>query len=267
MSAFEALLLGFVQGITEFLPISSTGHLILLREILSIQTEFGLTVDATFHFATAFAVLLYFRKDLWMLALSLWKKAQGIPLEKDMRILFYSLAFGTVPAVIAGVFFEEAMDTIFRNTHLVAWILIAGSFLFLLAEYVSKKQKEFTELSIRKGLLIGFFQALALVPGVSRSGATISGGMLLGLTREKAARFSFLLSLPIILGAGSKKLLELGTTGVAQSEWFTIGLGALMAFASGLACIHFLMRFLKNNTLHVFVVYRMLLALIVLLVM
>jgi undecaprenyl-diphosphatase len=264
MSVFDALLLGLVQGITEFLPVSSTGHLILVRELLGIQTELGLAVDATFHFATAFAVLLYFRKDLQMLTLGLWRRMQGLTLEREVSVLFFALTLGTIPAVVVGVLFEDTMDTIFRNAHLVAWVLILGSFLFVLAEYVSKKQSQYKELTAQKGVLIGLFQALALIPGISRSGATISGGMLLGLTREKSARFAFLLSFPIILGAGSKKLLELGSAGVTQNEWFTILLGALTAFIAGIACIHFLMKFLKNNTLYVFVVYRILLALTVL---
>lgn len=263
MSPLESIFLGIVQGITEFLPVSSTGHLILVREFFGIQTEFGLAVDATFHFATALAVLLYFRKDLLHLAHSLLKKVQGVPMEKEMSILFFALALGTIPGVIAGLFLEDTMDTFFRDAHLVAWVLIITSFLFVLAEYVTKKYAEHTELTVQKGVVIGLFQALALIPGTSRSGATISGGMLLGLTREASARFAFLLSFPIILGAGAKKILDLGSAGVIQQEWLVLGLGALSAFVAGIASIHYLLKFLKNNTLYVFVLYRILLALVV----
>jgi undecaprenyl-diphosphatase len=263
MSAFESIFLGLVQGITEFLPVSSTGHLILVREFFGIQTEFGLAVDATFHFATALAVLLYFRKDLFQLAHALIKRVQGVPMEKEMNILFFALALGTIPGVIAGLFLEDTMDTLFRDAHLVAWVLIITSFLFVLAEYVTKRYTEHKELTIQKGVVIGFFQALALIPGTSRSGATISGGMLLGLTREASARFAFLLSFPIIIGGGSKKILELGSAGVMHQEWFIIGLGALTAFTAGIASIHYLLKFLRNNTLYVFVIYRILLAIVV----
>lgn len=260
MTHFDALLLGLIQGITEFLPVSSTGHLIIARALLGIETELELSVDALFHFATAFAVLLYFRKDLISLAKSFWDRLHGIPFENGNRVLFLALLFGTIPAVVAGLLLEDTMDTLFRDPHLVAWVLIAGSLLFVVAEYVTKHTSHHTELTVRKGVYVGFFQALALLPGMSRSGATISGGMLLGLSRERAARFAFLLSFPIIIGAGSKKLLELSSAGVGQGEWLTIGVGVFAAFASGIACIHFLMRFLKNHTLYVFVVYRILLA-------
>ncbi len=265
MSFFEAIILGTVQGITEFLPVSSTGHLIIARDLLGLQTELGLTIDATLHFATAFAVLIYFRKDLLQLATSIFNKLKGVAMERDMTILFYAIMLGTIPGVIAGMMLEEKMETTFRNPTLVAYVLIAGSGLFLFAEYVSKKYTEHTELTVKNGIIIGLFQALALVPGTSRSGATISGGMLLGLTREKSARFAFLLSFPIIIGAGSKKLIDLGGAGIVQSEWFIISVGAFMAFATGLACIHYLLKFLKNHTLLVFVVYRIILATIVLL--
>jgi undecaprenyl-diphosphatase len=264
MSAFESILLGVVQGITEFLPVSSTGHLILVRELFGIETEFGLAVDATLHLATALAVLLYFRNDLLQLARALFKKVQGIPMEKEMHILFFALALGTIPGVIAGLLLEDTMDTLFRDAHLVAWMLILMSLLFVLAEVVSKRYTEHTTLTVKKGLLVGLFQALALIPGTSRSGATISGGMLLGLSRETSARFAFLLSFPIILGAGSKKMLELGSSGLLEQSWFLIGLGAFSAFLAGIATIHFLLSFLKNHSLYLFVGYRILLALAVL---
>lgn len=264
MSLFEAVILGVVQGLTEFLPISSTGHLILARELLDLNTEYGLAVDATLHFATAFAVLIYFRNDLRELAMSVWRRIMGERMSREMNVLFFALLLGTIPAVVVGLLLEDTMNTVFRSAELVAWVLIAGSGLFVLAEYMSKKYTEHTELTVKRGIIVGCFQALALVPGVSRSGATISAGMLVGLTREKAARFAFLLSFPIILGAGSMKLLELGGAGVAQSEWLVITFGAFAAFLSGIVCIHYLLRFLRSHSLMVFVAYRIGLALIVL---
>jgi undecaprenyl-diphosphatase len=155
------------------------------------------------------------------------------------------------------------MDTVFRSAHLVAWVLIAGSVLFLIAEYTARRITERKELTVRTGVLVGLFQTLALVPGMSRSGATIAGGMLLGLSREASARFSFLLSVPIILGSGAKKLADLGGAGTAGEEWLMIGLASLVAFVCGIASIHFLLRFLRTHSLIPFVVYRVALALVV----
>lgn len=264
MSILDALILGVTQGLTEFLPVSSTGHLILMRDLLGMTTENGLGVDAMLHFATALAVGLYFRHDILRLARStlLWVRTRSC--DSADRVLILALILGTIPAAIAGFFLEHTMDTLFRDAHLVAVVLLVGSALFLVAEYVHKKQQTLKPLTVGKGVAVGFFQVLALVPGMSRSGSTISGGLLLGLSREQAARFGFLLSFPIILGAGSKKLMELSGSGALGEEWFPILIGAAAAFVSGLAAIHYLLKFLKNHTLLVFVVYRVLLALVVL---
>jgi len=267
MTYFDALILGFVQGVTEFLPVSSTGHLILARDLLGLQTDHGLAVDATFHFATAFAVLLYFRKDLQKLLIGAWAFVRQKKVETDTKILLFALIVGTIPGVLLGLTLEDKIDSVFRTPTLVAWMLILGSGLFILAEYMLKKTHKHKDLTVKKGFIVGLFQALALIPGMSRSGATISGGMLLGLSREKAARFAFLLSLPIILGGGAKKLLDLGGVGMAESEWLVIGFGTVIAFLSGLACIHYLLKFLRNNTLIPFVIYRVVLACVVLTVL
>jgi len=263
MSYLDATILGLVQGIAEFLPISSTGHLILARDLLGLQIDHGLAVDAILHFATAFAVLIYFRVDLLALLRCFVSWVRGHTVDPMQRTLLIALAAGTVPAVIAGLYLEKIMDTMFRSALLVAWVLIGGSILFLVAEYVCARYTYERAMTVGKGVLIGMFQALALVPGVSRSGATIAGGMLLGLSRAAAARFAFLLSLPIIVGAGSKKLLELNDASLPTSEWEMIGLAAFVAFVSGVASIHYLLKFLRNNTLVPFVLYRLALALIV----
>lgn len=278
MSVFDAIVLGLVQGIAEFLPVSSSGHLILAREVLGLQVEHGLAVDAVLQLVTALAVVLYFRKDLWSLTVSAWCVVRGGKVERADKVMLGALILGTVPAVVAGLFLEELMDTTFRSATLVAWVLILGSMLFILAEYVQGRwavyysldredvrKASVNRLTLSKGILIGFFQALALVPGMSRSGATISGGMLLGLSREQSARFAFLLSVPIILGAGTKKLSELVIgEGVVSSEWHMIVLASLVAFASGIASIHYLLHYLKHHSLMIFVVYRVALAIIVL---
>jgi len=261
------ILLGFVQGLTEFLPVSSTGHLILARQFFGFSGGLGLAEDAVLHLATALAVLVYFRKDIWVLVLGMLSALKKRLWNKEMTLIT-ALAVGTVPAVIVGLWFENAIETVFRSSLVVAGALIVGSVIFLIAEYVHKKmcdsEKMVRDVSIGRGLIIGLFQVLALVPGMSRSGMTISGGMLLGLTRVEAARFAFLLSFPIILGAGGLKLFQLVGSGAGASIGVPLALGALAAFASGMIAIHALITFLKTNTLMPFVVYRVLLAILIL---
>lgn len=261
MSFFDAVVLGVVQGIAEFLPISSSGHLILARETLGLVTEHGLAVDAVLQLATACAVLLYFRTDIHALLVSAWQWIRGKEVPSEERILIGALGFGTLPAVVAGLMLESYMETQFRSSVVVAAALVGGSLLFLGAEYWYRHQPPVRELSIRRGILIGVFQTLALVPGVSRSGATIAGGMFMGLSREHAARFSFLLSLPIIVGSGVKKALDLTGEHIASTEWHMIALAALVAWSTGMLAIHYLLRFLRTHSLMPFIIYRVLLAL------
>ena len=192
----------------EFLPVSSSGHLILVREFFNISAERGLAVDAVLQLATALAVVVYFSRDLKRLVYTAFRRIAGHNVPREDLLLIFSIVVGTVPAVTAGLFLEETMETIFRSAELVAYALIAGSVVMLLAEYVSKKYRATAtgSVTVWAGLVVGFFQALALIPGMSRSGMTISGGLFLGLSREAAARFGFLLAIPIILGSGMKKL-------------------------------------------------------------
>ncbi len=264
MDIYSGVILGVVQGVTEFLPISSSGHLILARELLGLNTEFGLAVDALLQLATVLAVGIYFNREI----ISLIKTFFSIILRKEVasneRTLFWAVFLGSIPAVIVGLLLEEYMETVFRSALLVACMLIVGSALFYIAERFAQ-QKE--QLSWKKGFLIGIFQALALLPGVSRSGATISGGLLLGLTREEAARFSFVLSFPIILGSGLKKFFELGHQGLLASFGTPLFVSSLVAFVVGILSIHYLIRYLRTHTLLVFIWYRLALAALVLVVL
>ncbi|MBU1033114.1 MAG: undecaprenyl-diphosphatase UppP [Patescibacteria group bacterium] len=264
MTIFDSLLLGIIQGLTEFLPISSSGHLILMREVLGINTQGGLTFDAILQLGTILAVFVYFRK----LVLELIRDAvryligQGKKVKKENRMLILALIFGTIPAAALGFFLEDVMETVFRSALLVAVTLIAGSLLFVAAERLAKQK--FENVSPKQGWWIGCFQLLALIPGVSRSGATISGGLLLGINRVTAARFSFLLALPIITGSGLKKLLDVYQFGIVDVSALHLTLGFVSAFVVGLICIHYLLKYLKNHTLYAFVWYRLALAAIVL---
>src|SRR3989344_5842328 len=257
MDVVQGIALGIIQGLTEFLPVSSTGHLILARTFLGLNDHYGLAVDAVLQLATALAVLLYFRKDIILLI-------QGcIGGDRHARILGWALIVGTIPGVAAGLLLENTMETVFRSAAVVAGTLAAGSLILLMAEKLATQREKLT---ISKGFAIGLFQALALIPGMSRSGMTISGGLFLGLTREEATRFGFLLSFPIIVGSGLKKLLELWSSGVLVAEGAVISLAAIAAFLSGLLAIHFMIRFVRTHSLIPFVVYRLALAAVVLLV-
>ncbi len=263
---FAYTILGVVQGLTEFLPVSSSGHLIIARDLLGLNAPSGLAVDAVLQLATVLAVVIYFWKDIWRLvkASVFLVVGRGARVEKKERTVLFALIVGTIPAVIAGLLLEKTMDTMFRSATLVAWMLIAGSGLFLVAEYVASRYEVKRPISVGRAIMIGIFQSLALIPGMSRSGATISGGLLLGLSREEAARFGFLLSVPIVLGAGAKKFLELGVSGLLEAQRVPLFIGSIISFLVGLAVIHYLLRYVRNHTLVVFVVYRVLLAAVVL---
>ena len=259
MTFIESTALGLLQGFTEFLPVSSTGHLVLIRALFGIEDSNALAFDAMLHLATALAVIVYFRRDLWEIAQAALRKLGRLPVnEKDERLL-YALLIGTVPAVILGLSLESLMATLFRSPLLVAGVLVAGSFLFMYAEWRYLTTPRDNELTMRRGLIIGLFQSLALIPGMSRSGATIVGGMLLGLSRSEAARFAFLLAVPVITGAGMKKFLELLTSDSAIA-WGSVALGAFVAFVSGLIAIHFMISFVRRHTLWPFIWYRLTLA-------
>jgi undecaprenyl-diphosphatase len=264
LSVLDSILLGFVQGITEFLPISSSGHLIVARELLGISQEGGLAFDAVLQLATALAVVLYFRRDIWDLAANLFAKVKD-PAKTKMT---WFLIIGTIPAIVIGLMLEDYMETVFRSPALVALTLVIGAVIMFAADRVlAKKAREqkMEGLTLGKSIGIGFFQALALVPGMSRSGMTISGGYFLGIPKDTAVRFSFLLSIPVIVGSGLVKMLDIVTdTSLGGNGAPSLILGALSAFVFGWLAIDFLLKFLKSNTFTGFVVYRVVLAAIIL---
>ena len=265
MTIIESIVLGAVQGLTEFLPVSSTGHLILTRTLFDIIDSNALAFDAVLHLATATAVIVYFRNDLWQLAQTGMRKLGKLPVNQRDETLLYALLIATIPAVILGLLLESFMESVFRSPLLVATVLIAGSGLFIYAEwmYVHKPQENI--MTVKKGLKIGLFQTLALIPGMSRAGATISGGMLLGLSRVESARFSFLLAVPVITGAGLKMFIEMIISGQSIA-WIPVLIGAVISFSVGLSAIHFLLGFVRTHTLWPFIWYRIILALFVMFV-
>ena len=257
MDYLFSTILGLVQGLTEFIPVSSTGHLIIARTLFGLPLENTLSFDAVIQLASALSVIVFFWRDIWRLIKSFfnWILRKGCPPED--KIMIGAIVAGTIPAVILGLLLEKYMDTVARNIFVVAVGLILGSILFFFAEKLAKQNQSLT---IKKGLWSGFFQSLALIPGMSRSGSTISGGLFLGLNRETAVRFSFLLSLPVILGSGLKKLLDIVHSSQLASLEGNLVLGSIVAFVSGLFAIKFLVSFLKNHTLISFAYYRVALA-------
>lgn len=262
MTVLESVVLGAIQGITEFLPISSSGHLILAREFFGIGDVGGLAVDAVLQLASCLAVILYFRAEIRLMIVSAFALVLGRYRRQEEgiegNVLLGAIALGTIPAVILGAILEPYMEGAFRSVAFVAVTLVLGSLLMSIAESVWRWRTNngvgFEPMSIRRGGYVGLFQALALMPGVSRSGATISGALLLGLSRDQAARFSFLLAVPVIFGSGLKKLLD----GVDLS--LALWIGAAVSFAVSLAAIHWLLVYLRRHTMMPFVWYRLALA-------
>lgn len=269
MTLIDGILLGLVQGLTEFLPVSSSGHLILMRDILSIDGS-GLLFDASLHVATLAAVCIYFRHEIIQLIVGIAKWIARKPMTDIEHGLTAAVMWGSVPAFVFAYFLQDTIETHARGSLVVAGGLLLGSLLMWWAERQTAHRLQYTaqDLSSRLGFRIGLFQALALFPGISRSGATISGGLLNNLSREQATRFAFVLAFPIMLAAGGMSLVKLVTsTGgevIALPVLFT---GLIVALFSGLAAIHFLVRYLKTHTLSVFIWYRVILAIVIILVL
>lgn len=263
MTTIEGIILGIVQGLTEFLPVSSTGHLIIARELMGIRDVSGVFVDATLHLATLLAVVIYFRRDIAQLVLTAWKYIVRRSVGEHEKALFGAVILGTIPAVAIGLLFQEMITTSARSTFVVAWGLIFGSLLMWFAER-SRRPKDAT-VTRSLGWKLGWFQALALFPGISRSGAVISGGLFSGLSRSDATRFAFILSFPILLGAGSVSALELWNKPFAHALSIPLIAAFAAALISAILAIHFLLKFVRTRTLRVFIWYRIILAVLLLL--
>ncbi len=265
MSILEAIVLGIVQGLTEFLPISSTGHLRIVPAFLGWEDP-GAAFTAVTQLGTMAAVLLYFRADLKRIAQA-WYRSLREPAtrrELDARLGWYIL-LGTVPIGIFGLIFKDQIETGARDLYLIGTALIVLGLVLLLAERVGTRSRNIEQITRRDGIAIGFAQALALIPGVSRSGATITAGLFMGLDRTAAARFSFLLSVPAVVLSG---VLELGSI-LSGEEGETTSLTCLvvatvLAFVTGYASIALLLRYLERHSTVVFVIYRVALGSLVL---
>ncbi len=254
----EAIVLGIIQGLTEFLPISSSGHLILAEWATGWQSELmnNLTFDVALHVGTLAAVLWYFWRDWLKLATAAVRVVQGRAQAYEARLVLY-IGLATVPAVIFGLTLEHTVETIFRNPLLVAAALVFGSLLMWLADRYSAKARHLGEMTLGHALFVGVAQAFALVPGISRSGVTISAALAAGYRREDSARFSFLLSTPVIAGAALHKVHHITFQG--HAAWGCT-LGTLSSAVVGYLAIRFLIRYLERHSMNIFVWYRLALA-------
>lgn len=263
MEILYAIFLGLLQGATEFLPVSSSGHLLLAAHFFGVE-EASLTFDVVLHLATLAAIFAYFRRDLAGLLLAFFGSYGPERGPRERRVAFY-ICYATVPAVIAGLLLGDYVESLLRSPLLVAATLSAAGLMLWLAERRGLRQRSFSSLGFWDAMIIGCAQALALVPGVSRSGATITAGLFLGLNRVAAARFSFLLSAPVILGAGSYKVLKLFSgPGLESGQYLFYVAGFVASAISGYAFIALLMRFVQTHSLAVFAYYRFFLTALVL---
>jgi undecaprenyl-diphosphatase len=263
MSAIEAIVLGIVQGLTEFLPISSTGHLRIVPAFFGWEDP-GAAFTAVTQLGTMAGVLLYFRHDLARIAVAWARSVRNPPLRRtqDARLGWY-IALGTIPIAIFGVVFHNQIEDGARDLYLIGVMLIVFGLILAAAERVGHRNRGIESINARDGAIIGFAQAMALVPGVSRSGATISAGLFLGFDRAAAARYSFLLSVPAVVLSGLFELRDIGGDDASASVAAT-ALATLLAFIVGYASIAFLLRYLANHTVGIFVAYRLVLGTLVL---
>jgi undecaprenyl-diphosphatase len=256
MPVLHASILGIIQGLTEALPISSSAHLVIFPWFFNWHYQ-GLSFDVALHLGTAFAFVIYFWKDWMKIIWSAFSKKN----KHNANLLWY-IVIGTIPAALAGVILEKKVETAFRSPLAIMSMLAVFAIVLWWADYYGKKQKSIEQIGIKTAVTIGFFQILALFPGVSRSGITITAGLLKGLSREAAARFSFLLATPIVIAAGILKLPKLHCADLTTSFW----MGILFSAVSGFIGIHFLLNFVKKSSFKVFVFYRIALAICILVI-
>jgi len=263
MDYLTAVILGLVQGLTEFLPISSSAHISIVGQFLG-QEDPGAAFTAITQLGTELAVLIYFWRDIvriirkWCLSLA-GRVAKNDP---DVR-MGWLVIIGSVPIGLLGLFFQDQIETSLRSLWITATMLLVFAIVIMVAERVGTQRRELTELTWKHGIGYGLFQALALVPGVSRSGGTIAGGLFMGYTRKAAARYSFLLAIPAVMASGGLQVVEVvgGEAEGSGTAWGPIFAATAIAFVVGYAVIAWFMRYITTHTFTAFMIYRVLLAL------
>jgi undecaprenyl-diphosphatase len=265
VSWFEAVVLGIVQGLTEFLPISSSAHLRIVSELFGWDDP-GAAFTAITQIGTELAVVLYFRHDIWRIIVAWLGSLTGRRKADPDARMGWLIIVGSIPIVILGLLFKDRIETTLRDLRIVAIALVAFSLVLYWADQVGAKKRELDDLTVGHGIAYGLAQAMALIPGVSRSGGTITMGLFLGYTREAAARYSFLLAIPAVLGSGLYEAYKglKGDVAGPPVDWPPTILATVLAFVVGLSVIAWLLRYLTRGSFTPFVVYRVVLGLLVL---
>jgi len=272
MSIIEAIVLGIIQGISEFLPISSTGHLTIFGRMLHLISDENpqawTSFIAVIQLGTLAAILVYFRKDIWNIVSAFLKEnltsRQKFSSQSLDAKMGWFIIIGTIPIVVFGLGFKDIIEGVFtKNLVVIGCSLIVLAIILAYAEKKAKFNKELKDISIFDSIIIGMAQAMALIPGSSRSGTTITGGLFMGLTRESAARFSFLLSIPSVFASGMLELYE-QIKFIDQSGVVNLIIATIVSGISGYAAIDFLLKYLRKNTTFVFIYYRIALGVLIL---
>lgn len=275
MSLIEAIILGIVQGLTEFLPISSTGHLTLAGKFMNLisqkNPEYWTSFIAVIQLGTMLSILIYFWKDLWNIFIEFIKNNVQKPVKFSDQTtnskLGWMIIFGTIPIVVVGLLFKDMIEGAFtKNLFVISISLIVLAIILAFAEKTAKFKKELQDVTVLDSILIGIAQAVALIPGSSRSGTTITGGLFLGLKRDVAARFSFLLSIPAVFASGMLQLYE-SLKYIDYDLTLNLIVATVFSAISGYLAIDFLLKFLKKNSTFVFIFYRIALGILILILL
>jgi undecaprenyl-diphosphatase len=264
LDSLHIVWLALVQGLSEFLPVSSSAHLVLLPRVMGWVDQ-GLVFDVAVHLGSLIAVVGYFHREVWRMLTCWLRSISGGGSSRDSQLAWWVI-LGTLPAVIVGLAFKGFIESDLRSPWVIAITTIVFGLLLGFADYQSKRERSEYQLRLKDVLLIGCFQALALIPGTSRSGITITMGLLLGLTRQAASRFSFLLAIPIIIASGSLQMLDLIKSPDAI-DWQGLSLAVLLSALSAGLCIHFFLKLIDRVGMIPFVVYRLLLGMFIIAVL
>ena len=261
MTLVQIIVLALIQGLTEFLPVSSSAHLILGGKVFGWADQ-GLVFDVATHLGTLFAVFVYFRKELLGMARSCLR-SRGAQQDRHNRSMVLFLVLASIPALLIGFLAHDLVEMYLRDVRIIAWTTIGFGILLWFADRVGAEDREIGEMNLKSALLIGLAQAFALIPGASRSGVTITAGRLLGFSADSAARFSFLLAIPVIAAAGAYGAMRV-FTGEAAIDWLQFVLAMVFAAVAGWICIAAFLALLKRVGLVPFVIYRLALGVILL---
>jgi undecaprenyl-diphosphatase len=259
MDTVQIVILAIVQGLTEFLPVSSSAHLILVPMLLQWPDQ-GLVFDVAVHVGSLIAVLVYFRVEVIDMLVAWTRSLVGGGVTSNSRLAWWVI-LGTVPAVIIGFLFKDIIESDLRSPWVIAITTIVFALLLWFADTRKLKQRNEYDLKLPDVVTIGLFQAIALIPGTSRSGITMTAGLLLGMTRQAAARFSFLLSIPLILASGVLQTAEL-TQSVQSIDWYALSVAIILSAISAGLCIHLFLRLIEKVGMMPFVIYRLLLGVV-----